>query len=340
MPSLAADATTGPFRDRLYLAWPDARSGRCEILFSFSADRGDTWSAPLVVNDDQSPSQIARGSQHMLPSVAVNRSGVVGVSWYDRRDASEETRQWAARFAASIDGGETFTRSVRVSDPQNGPRDPDYLPIMAHSLGGGHRRPRGRGGNIRLEIGPQWIDFLSAADTAGMAAGADGVFHPLWVDHRTGVPQLWTAAVRVDGVAAVNGSPELAALADATQQIAVDFANSDYDEKRKVVSLDVSLTNTSEKTLEAPLKLRVISIKSSVAVPEILDAENRLTGAGAVWDFSSAVPDGRLGPGKTSASRRLRFRIDSIGPFRLDRRSTLGSLISVETKVLAKEIPR
>jgi len=35
-------------------------------------------------------------------------------------------------------------------------------------------------------------------DTAGLVADADGVFHAAWVDNRTGVRQIWTAAIRVE----------------------------------------------------------------------------------------------------------------------------------------------
>jgi hypothetical protein len=273
----------------------------------------------------------------MLPAVAVNSSGVVGVSWYDRRDAAEETRQWAARFAYSLDGGETFSASTRVSDPPSSAGPSGYLPIMAHSTGGGQRRPRARGGNLRVEIGPQWIDYLCAADTAGMAAGADGTFHTLWVDHRTGIPQLWTSAVRVNGVVAVNGSPELAALTDLTQSVTVTFANTDYDPKERVVSLDVTVLNTSKKTIVVPLRLRVISLQSSSAVPEILGADNGMTGAGAVWDFSRDLPGGHLAPDQSAQPHRIRFRLKQLGAFRLDRRGGLGSLLSVETKALGKE---
>jgi hypothetical protein len=160
------------------------------------------------------------------------------------------------------------------------------------------------------------------------------------VDHRTGVPQLWTAAVRVEGQALLNGSPDLATLADLTQSVAVDFANTDYDPKERIVSLDVLLTNTSEKAIAVPLKLRVISLKSSSAVPEILDGENRLPGAGAVWDFTPQLPEGRLAPGQSSRAKRVRFKLSQLGAFKLDKRGGLGSLISVETKVLGKEEPR
>ena len=340
LPVLASDASEGAFRDRLYLTWPDRRSGRCEILLSSSSDKGATWTPPITINDDQSPTDKERGRHHMLPAVAVNSAGVVGVTWSDRRSAAEETRQWTARFAASLDGGETFTPSVAVSpDPPPVP-DPSYVPIMAYSMGGGHRRPRGRGGNIRMEIGPQWIDYLCAADTAGMSADAGGAFHPLWIDQRDPVPQIYTAAVRVEGQAQVNGSASLAALADLTQAIAVDFSNTAYDAKTKTVSLDATLTNTSEKTILSPLKLRIITLSSSVAVAQALDTENGVTGAGGVWDFSRELPGGRLAPGQSSKPRALRFRIDALGPFRLDKRGSLGSLISLETKVLGKEESR
>jgi hypothetical protein len=337
---VAADASNGPFRDKLYVTWPDRRSGRCEIVVASSSDKGDTWSAPITINDDQSPEQKKLGRDHLLPAVAVSPSGVVGVSWSDRRDAADPGRQWTARFAASLDGGETFTPSVALSPPETATVKSDYMPIMAYSMGGGHHRPKARGGDIRLEIGPQWIDYLSAADTAGMAAGADGAFHPLWVDSRTGVPQLFTASVRVEGEARPNGSAELSALKDLTQSLAVDFANTDYDPKTHTVSLDASLTNTSDKPIAAPLKLRVISLSSSVAVASILDASNGLAGAGAVWDFSGELPGGRLAPGATSRAKKLRFRLDQLGPFDLDRRGSLGNLISVDAKAFGKEDAR
>jgi hypothetical protein len=38
---------------------------------------------------------------------------------------------------------------------------------------------------------------LTGGDTAGLAASADGTFHALWIDNRTGVQQAWTAAITV-----------------------------------------------------------------------------------------------------------------------------------------------
>jgi hypothetical protein len=40
-------------------------------------------------------------------------------------------------------------------------------------------------------------NHFNGGDTAGLAADAAGVFHPLWIDNRTGIHQMWTAAVTV-----------------------------------------------------------------------------------------------------------------------------------------------
>ena len=105
-----------------------------------------------------------------MPEVAVNKDGVVGVSWYDTRDTPGAEPGWDVRFTASNDGGKTWEPSIRVSETSS-----VFTAAMQTKFG---RR-----------IGP--------GDTAGLAASADGVFHPLWIDHRTQTPQVWTATVTV-----------------------------------------------------------------------------------------------------------------------------------------------
>jgi hypothetical protein len=339
MPYLAVDTTDGPFKDRLYMTWTDRRSGRCEIVLSHSSDKGKTWSAPLTVNDDQSPKDRLAGKDHSLPAVAVNKAGVVGVSWYDRRDSADNVGGWYSRFAASWDGGDTISTSVRVSEAPQELKPGLPVPVMAYSSGGGSHRPRSRSGILHMDIGPQYIDYLAAADTTGLAADGDGAFHPIWVDNRTGVGQLWSSTVRVEGSAAVNGSADLAKLDDVTGSVTVEFSRTAYDPKERVVSLDCALTNTSDKALVGPLRVRVLTLASGSAVPEILDADNALSGSGALWDFDKELENGRLAAGATSKPRRLRFRLNGLVPFQLDKRMRLSGLISVDAKVLGKKEP-
>ncbi len=167
-PSLALDRSSGPFRGRLYAVWPDARyDQRTQILFSYSRDRGRTWAEPSVVSDDSQSRGSNNGANNFMPAIAVNRDGVVGLLWYDRRDNPHNIGYWP-RFSASLDGGETWLRSVRVS------ASPHVATDDTRKNGG---------------------------DTAGLAADADGTFHPVWIDNRTGIPQMWTATVNVKAAA-------------------------------------------------------------------------------------------------------------------------------------------
>jgi len=164
MPALAIDRSAGPFHGRIYAVWPDARyDRRTQILLSYSNDEGRTWAAPGIVSDDSATLKTNDRPNNFMPMVAVNSDGVVGISWYDRRDNPDNVGYWV-RFSASLDGGETWLPSVRVS-------------TSPHLASDDTRKNSG--------------------DTAGLAADADGVFHPVWIDNRSGIPQMWTATVKV-----------------------------------------------------------------------------------------------------------------------------------------------
>jgi hypothetical protein len=130
---------------------------------SYSSDQGRTWSAPRAVSEDTQDHTANQHANQFMPMVAVNREGVMGISWYDRHDHADNLGYWV-RFAASTDGGATWLPSTRVSSA-----------------------PHTASEDMRKNSG----------DTAGLVADAGGVFHPVWIDNRTGVPQMWTARVRV-----------------------------------------------------------------------------------------------------------------------------------------------
>jgi hypothetical protein len=176
-PALAIDASGGRFNDRLYVVWPDRRSGHSRIMFSLSSDRGRTWSTARAINDNQ-PDDL---TDQFMPEIAVNKDGVLGVTWYDRRDHPDNLG-WDVRFTSSIDGGATFLPSVKVSE--HGTSFP----------AGTSRVPRTD--RTPIDAGRDSFTFMGG-DTAGLAADAKGEFHAVWVDNHTGVPQVWTATVKV-----------------------------------------------------------------------------------------------------------------------------------------------
>lgn len=121
------------------------------------------------------------------PAVAVNKDGVVGVIWHDRRNGTaDEHRKDLSNecsevfFSASLDGGRTFLPNVRVSSTQS-------CPDVA-----GNRIPAfGAGSQSVFER------FTTGGDYKGLATAHDGRFHALWADSRTGVFQLWTSIITV-----------------------------------------------------------------------------------------------------------------------------------------------
>ncbi len=176
MPWSAAVDTSSEHRDRIYVVadgfWQrrGARPGDlppdgAELFVISSDDRGRSWSRRRPVTD---PS--VRSNQE-TPAIAVNPDGVVGVAWYDtRHDPRGEC--FDLYFTASLDGGESFLPSIRVTPETSCPR------AVLEQRGLAARWPFG-------------------GDYSGLAAGADGEFHLFWADSRRGVYQVWSAAARV-----------------------------------------------------------------------------------------------------------------------------------------------
>ena len=326
VPALAADQSNGVFRDRLYAAWTDVRSGRSEILLSYSADKGKTWSKPVTVNDDWSRLEPGKGPDNFMPTLAVNRDGVVGVMWYDRRD-NPDNLGWWTRFTVSLDGGETFLPSVRVSEAafsQDMSRE-----LSLHTL-------QSRRSVLESRIFIDRFQFMGG-DYAGLAADANGLFHPFWIDNRTGVAQIWTTTVTVNGKAIRNGSAELSELQDITDKVMVEFTNPRYDRKTNILRVDISLSNTSKDTIAGPIKVRVLSLASEFGKPEIINVDSQERQSGAVWDFTALLNDRSLKPGERSKDRRIEFRLSDVRPLRpLRPTDSSTNFVTLRTKILGK----
>jgi len=158
LPSLATDASSTQFKDRLYLAWGDWRSNRNLIWFSHSSDHGARWTVPAKV------AGIERESiQQFQPAVAVNQHGLVLISWYQT-----DLRSYDVYAAASANGGRSFGPPVRVTSVAS-TGSPLFGPGAATDIG----------------------DYL------GIAADANGAFHLTWMDKRNGVSEIYTARVDV-----------------------------------------------------------------------------------------------------------------------------------------------
>jgi hypothetical protein len=159
IPMLAADPGSEAFQDQLYLVWSQKTPTGQRVLFTLSKDKGVTWSKSIVLSEQSAGDSY----ESTLPAVAVNRKGIVAVSWYDSRESRGGQPSCNVRLRTSLDGGATWLPSVRVTEV------PSAIDLTKRQLG----------------------------DTAGLAADSAGDFHPLWVDKRTGILQVFTAKISV-----------------------------------------------------------------------------------------------------------------------------------------------
>jgi hypothetical protein len=76
-------AASPDYPGHLYVVWEDWDGSQYDVKFSQSTDFGDSWSPPIVVNDNANPT----ATDQFQPQVAAGPGGVVAVNFYDRRAA-------------------------------------------------------------------------------------------------------------------------------------------------------------------------------------------------------------------------------------------------------------
>ncbi len=318
----AADTEGPKFRDRIYVVWEDARSGKYRILFSYSADRGKTWSTPRPVDGS-----IPATGRQWQPAVAVNKEGVVAVTWFDARDAAD-AKQYHQRMALSADGGETFLPPVQVSSAPShpdGPGNSQLSPMVwIHK------------GQISLSLISAASRWGSGGDYMGLAADKEGVFHPFWADARSGTFQIYTATVRVElpkkaegtgGAAAPAGAskapePPKRAEAALTDKIEFIFDPTRYDAEKKQVEIPVRLKNTSAQPIFAPMRLEIEGYgfpeyeseddkkQNAENAPTALNSSNGKPKEGATFDLGGTIAGSdELAPGAVTNPFVIRLQL-------------------------------
>jgi hypothetical protein len=311
-PAFAADSRSKEYRDRIYVAWTDFRHGPIRVLFSHSEDRGVHWSEPILVD----PS-VPDGAMQGQPVVAVNPDGVVGVSWYDTRDATSGL-QFHEYFAASVDGGQSFLPPVRVSSAISTPLGPGNM-----AMGPGVFENKGTSLLSLVSAASRWP---GGGDYMGMAADRDGVFNPFWADARTGTFQIYTADVSVvlpakeeDAAAAVAAPEPPRTKAVVDDRVEVVFDPTRFDGAAKVAEIPARLHNVSKQAIHPPITLEVLGFGfNDPELPEypyppmwVVDPITGESGETAVYDFSSALGNLQsLEPGALTGPVVLRFRFE------------------------------
>jgi len=302
----AADPSTGPWRDRIYMVWSDRRTGNTRAWFAYSDTRGRSWSASKMLDRDTP----AWASQYQ-PEVVVNPDGVVGVAWLDTRDSFRQDR-FREYFTASLDGGRTFLRSTPVSSAASFPQGAGNARLIPFD--NDRATPL-----LGLRFMSAFTRYPAGGDYMGLTADVNGAFHPLWADSRMGTYQLFSAKVQVvPALPSVTGKT----AADITKKVAVTFGTISFNSSQTTYMIPVQIQNISKQTLYGPLTLTVektidpYDIQYDRVDPTntfaILNTTNHKPGAGAVFDYSQALGTlDTLEPGARSEAIvwRVRMRV-------------------------------
>jgi hypothetical protein len=113
-PSIGVDNSDGPYAGNLYVAMYNWTGTYLRVQVIRSTDGGMTWSrpvpvAPAVYTHDQ-----------FFPRLSVSSTGLVGVSWLDRRNDPANIN-YQAFAAISTDGGQSLRSNVQLTTAFSNP---------------------------------------------------------------------------------------------------------------------------------------------------------------------------------------------------------------------------
>jgi hypothetical protein len=303
LPQFGIDSGGGVRQDRIYMAFPRIVDDIARVYVQFSDDRGTTWSEAKPI-DSSTPAHAEQFNQ----MVTVNRQGVVGVTWFDTR-ASEDGSAFDEYFAASVDGGVTFLPPVRVSLGSIRPHAPGNLGVNASSSVGR--------GAVFISFDRSFGRLESGGDYLGLTADAEGIFHPLWPDTRTGAYRLYTAAIRVTSDRRVSAPADAVVREIKGAELGILFDPVSVDESTGIITAPLRVQNLTGEFLYGPLTIRFGVDPNAgdrgkfdvLNYPEIIGARNGKTGPGAEFDLTSLIgTTGVIPAGATTGQFMLRIK--------------------------------
>jgi hypothetical protein len=314
-PRLAMDLSNGPYRGRLYLTFGDWDAERSQYVIRFltSSDTGKTWSRPTIVNDDTTRAIMT------LPAIAVNKDGVVGVTWYDRRD-DPTNRCYRLYFAASTDGGQTFQNVSASPKPSCGTSPAN---IALYSFPSQDTTPDMSSFRARRTVvvsGGASFMYMSGGHTQGLVADANGVFHAGYISSETGAGEIWHTSFTVSPTSSIVD----ARADDLTRRVTVQLAKPVIDPVAKTLTVTATLKNISKDPVTGPVTI-VLDELSSTLLTNIRaqNSDNKTPSRGAAWTFNDAL----IASGKESAPKTLVWSFAGMVPMPAeDRRFQFNAL--------------
>jgi len=118
-PAIGVDNSDGPNAGNVYVSMYNWTGSYMRVQVVRSTDGGNTWSKPVPV----APAQYTH--DQFFPWLSVSSTGLVGVSWLDRRNDPANIN-YQAFAAISSDGGKSFGENVQLTTAFSNPNVNGY----------------------------------------------------------------------------------------------------------------------------------------------------------------------------------------------------------------------
>jgi len=115
-PAITVDNSNGPHTGDLYVAMNTWTGQYIRVQVIRSTDGGNTWSQPVPL------APASDTHDQFFPSLSVSPTGLVGVSWLDRRNDPADI-DYQAFAAISTDGGQTFGTNWQLTTAFSNPKN-------------------------------------------------------------------------------------------------------------------------------------------------------------------------------------------------------------------------
>jgi hypothetical protein len=114
---IAVDRSGGPTRGNVYAlcSVTNDPGNFCNVMFSRSTDKGQTWSAPLRLNDDSATQQ----AYHWFGTLSVSPNGRIDACWNDTRHSNTNNLYSELYYSWSDDAGLTWAANRALSPAFN-----------------------------------------------------------------------------------------------------------------------------------------------------------------------------------------------------------------------------
>ncbi len=266
-------------------------------MLAISRDGGKTWAKkPLLSSRVTFPG----GVDHV--SLTQRQDGSLGLLW-------EDSGNW--RFTIVTDSALAEPPIELVSRAKDVPISDDSLMTVIYEPGDvssqGSSADATVNLNVRAMTGVVWR-------SSGLIASRNAfyAFSPNVLSGSEGLFLTVLSPASQGGQAANQSGVQDPSDKDVTKQIVLLFGRAQsFNKMTGTLSIELRLGNRGDTPIWIPIRLKVKQISSRVGKVSVLNADNGLTGSGAMWDVSDVVVGDQIPPGATTYNTfRLSFHIE------------------------------